>query len=67
MGAVVGFQTCGQLKRCLGAVEDGLVGRTDIVEELDGGREAQVSFGSLGIDSQEREGWALRMALAYEA
>ena len=66
VGAVVGFQPCGELKGCLGAVENGLIGRADIVEEFDGGRETRVNAGSLGVDGQKREGWTLRIALTYE-
>ena len=66
VGPVVGFQSRGQLKGCLGAVEDGLIGRADVVGKLDGGRETWMRFGGLVVDSQERKGGAFRVALAYE-
>lgn len=66
VGPVVGFQPCVKLEGCLGAIEDGLIRGADMAEKLDGGRETRVRVGSLGVDRQEREVWALRVALAYE-
>ena len=64
--AVVILQPCGKLESCFGAVEDGLKGRAGVVDELDGGRETKMRFSSLGVDSQEGEGWVVRVTLGYE-